>query len=122
MYTESKSCNYNDQNKMLRYCDFRTFTSFCLECYNRFKVGKNVELFDNFGKQPNVIKNLTSCTEYSKLAIAALYCNTFRPTGYSYLHFASHVTWKDNRNILDGTLGVVKSRNKEDLPTNDTLV
>ena len=67
-----------------------------------------MELFDDFGKQPQCIKDLSSYTEYSKLAIAALSYNIFHPTGYSYLHLVGHVTWSENRNILDGTVGVIK--------------
>ena len=37
----------------------------------------NIKLFNEFGEQPQCIKDLTSDTEYSKLAIAALNCNTF---------------------------------------------
>ena len=37
----------------------------------------NIKLFDKFGEQPQCIKDLALDTEYSKLAIAALNCNTF---------------------------------------------
>ena len=65
---------------------------------------------------------MSSYTEYSKLAIAALNCNTFHPTGYSYLHLAGHVTWKENQNILDGTIGVLKTGTLDNLETKSTLV
>ena len=60
--------------------------------------------------------------EYLKLAIASLNCNTFHPTGYSYLHLVGHVTWRENQNILDGTIGVVKAGALDNLQTTNTLV
>ena len=52
-------------------------TSSYLECSSRYKKEKKMELFNEFGEQPECIKDLSSYTEYSKLAIAALNCNTF---------------------------------------------
>ena len=47
-------------------------------------------------------------SQYSELATAALRCITFHPSGYSYLHLAGHVTWKDNKSTPYGTIGVLK--------------
>ena len=38
---------------------------------------KKIELFDEFGEQPQCIKDLSLYTEYSISAIAALNWNTF---------------------------------------------
>ena len=57
----------------------KTLTSSCLECSGRYKKAKTIELFDDFGEQPQCIKDLSSYTEFSKLATAALNCNTFQP-------------------------------------------
>ena len=101
--------------------ELKSSVSSCLECHRRFSKGKQVELFDDFGPQPQCIKNLTSYSEYSKLAIASISCNTFRPSGYSYLHLAGHVTWKENQKILDGTIGVLKPEQLADLETTNAV-
>ena len=119
---EASHVNIRSKEKRMSDNSIKTLTSSCRECNGRYKKGKTVELFDDFGKQPQCITDLSSYTEYSKLAIAALSCNTFCPTGYSYLHLAGHVTWRDNRNILDGTIGVIKEGIADTLQTTNTLV
>ena len=57
--------------------NIKTVTSSCLECSGRYKKEKKIELFNEFAEQLQCIKDLSSYTEYSKLAIAELNCNTF---------------------------------------------
>ena len=117
---ELSHVNIAYREKCMANDNIKTMTSSCLECSGRYKRGKKIELFDDFGEQPQCIKDLSSYTEYSKLAIAALNCNTFHPTGYSYLHLAGHVTWKEDQNILDGTIGVLKTGTLDNLETKST--
>ena len=57
--------------------NIKTLASLFLEFSGRYKKEKKIELFDEFGEQLQCIKDLSSYTEYSKLAIVALNCNTF---------------------------------------------
>ena len=57
--------------------NIKSLTLSCLECSDRYKKEKKIELFDEFDEQPQCIKDLSSHTEYSKLAIVALNCNKF---------------------------------------------
>ena len=57
--------------------NIKTLTSSCLECSDRYKKEKKIELFNEFDEQPQCITDLSPHTGYSKLAIAALNCNTF---------------------------------------------
>ena len=57
--------------------NIKTLTSSCLECSGRYKKEKKIELFDGFGEQQQCIKDLSLYKEHSKLATAALNCNTF---------------------------------------------
>ena len=67
------------KEKWMSNDNVKTLTSSCLECSVRHRKGKTLDLFDDFGDQPQCIKDLSSYTEYSKLAIASLNCNTFAP-------------------------------------------
>ena len=80
-----------------------------------FRKQKLIDLFDNFGDIPQCIQQMTSYHDFSKIAIGSLICNTFCPSGYSFLHLAGHMTWKCNESILDGTISVIKTDKSGDL-------
>ncbi len=92
-------------------------TSACNYCSNHFKKGKIPHLFDDFKPIPDCIATLTSYSEYRKLAIASIYCNTFRPLGYSYLHCKGDITIQPNKDLFKGMVGFVKPDESGELPT-----
>ena len=97
-------------------------TSSCPECCARYKVGKTLELFDNFGDILECFNRMKSYNDFSRLAIVVVFCNIFWSSGFSYLHLDRHMTWKDNQRILDGSIGVIKCDLGGDLKTSTDYV
>ncbi len=92
-------------------------TSACLTCSGNYKKAKSPHIFDDFGPIPECIATLTSYTEYRKLSIASIYCNTFRPLGYSYLHSKGDITMQPNKDLFKGLVGFMKPDETGELPT-----
>ena len=49
-------------------------------------VNSSEELFDDFESLPDCIKDVAGFGESRRLAIGTLYCSTFKPSNYSYVH------------------------------------
>ena len=98
-------------------------TSSCQECQDRDKVGKTHELFDNFGDIPECFSKMKFFhNDFSKVAIGLVFCSTFHPSGFSYLHLVGHMTWKENQRILDGSVSIIKSDPGNDLKISTAYV
>ena len=55
----------------------------CRHCGN---LNSSEELFDDFESLPDCIKDVAGFGESRRLAIGSLYCSTFKPSNYSYVH------------------------------------
>lgn len=60
--------------------------SCCKVCKNNHRTGKLVDHFHEFGDIPQCIKGMTSYHDYRKISMASLFCSTFKPPGFTYLH------------------------------------
>ncbi len=83
--------------------------SVCQVCLTQLKKGSKIDCFDDFGEIPQCIKQLKSFYEYCKLSIGNLWCNTYKPRGYTYLHSTGmmNVCRNSDKN-LRGMIGMLQ--------------
>lgn len=65
--------------------------SFCHTCLANVKKNEFVDMFIDCGEIPEEIKALKSYSEYGRLSLCGLYCNTMQPTKYSYWHMCGQM-------------------------------
>ena len=65
-------------------------------------------LFDNFGVIPDCIKAVAGFSESRRLALGSLYCSTFKPSNYSYVHCSGKMGFSMNTAHLKGMAGILK--------------
>ncbi len=83
--------------------------SVCEVCLKQIKRGSKIDFFDDFGEIPQCIKQLKSYYEYRKLSIGNLWCNNYKPRGYTYLHSTGmmNVCRNSDKN-LHGMIGMLQ--------------
>ena len=96
--------------------------SVCSLCRNRYKTSKQVDLFQDFGEVPQCFKQLSSYQEYRKLSIASIYCSTFKPPGYAYLHSAGSCSVSPNLRNYRGMIGMLHVGCSPELETSNVHV
>lgn len=77
----------------------------CRHCANK-TTPEN--LFDDFGDIPDCIKAVSGFGESRRLALGSLYCSTFKPSNYSYVHCSGKVGFSMNTAHLRGMAGMLK--------------
>ncbi len=93
-----------------------TKLSICSTCRARAKLKSDINLFDNFGTIPDFFNALTSYIQYRKLAIANLWCNTFKKHGYTYLHSSGKISvGRQSEDTLRGMLGMLQEGDNPEL-------
>jgi hypothetical protein len=77
-------------------------------------------LFDDFGEIPDCVKSLKSYNEYRKLAIGSLFCSTFKPPGYTYLHSVGDIWFNKDPRVFRGMVGLLYEGQHKELSTTST--
>ena len=94
--------------------------SSCYECFTKLSKGQNFYLFDDFGEIPDCVKSLKSYNEYRKLAIGSLFCSTFKPPGYTYLHSVGDIWFIKDPHVFRGMVGLLYEGQNKELSTTST--
>jgi len=94
--------------------------SSCYECFTKLSKGQNFYLFDDFGEIPDCVKSLKSYNEYRKLAIGSLFCFTFKPSGYTYLHSVGDIWFNKDPLVFRGMVGLLYEGQNKELSTTST--
>ena len=66
------------------------------------------ELFDDFESLPDCIKGVSGFGESRRLAIGSLYCSTFKPSNYSYVHSSGPIGYGVSIDHLRGMAGILQ--------------
>jgi hypothetical protein len=94
--------------------------SSCYECFTKLSKGQNFYLFDDFGEIPDCVKSLKSYNEYRKLAIGWLFCSTFKPPCYTYLHSVGDIWFNKDPRVFRGMVGLLYEGQNKELSTTST--
>ncbi|CAF1074181.1 unnamed protein product [Brachionus calyciflorus] len=88
--------------------------TFCNSCANNFNRKRKLDVFDDFGKLPPVIKELSSYNEYKELSLCSLYFNLYQPTNYGYWHMSGQMNLYNKKiENLKGTFGMIFEKSEE---------
>jgi hypothetical protein len=63
---------------------------------------------------------LKSYNEYRKLAIGSLFCSTFKPPGYTYLHSVDDIWFNKDPRVFRGMVGLLYEGQNTELSTTNT--
>ena len=66
------------------------------------------ELHDDFGDLPDCIRAVSGFGESRRLALGSLFCSTFKPSNYSYVHSSGKMGFSMNVAHLRGMAGMLK--------------
>ena len=66
------------------------------------------ELFDDFESLPDCIKDIPGFGGSRRLAIGSLYCSTFKPFNYSYVHSSGPIGYGVSIDHLRGMAGILQ--------------
>ncbi len=80
-------------------------TGSCRHCAHRTSPEN---LFDHFREIPECIKAVAGFGESRRLALGSLYCSTFKPSNYSYVHCSGKMGFSMNTAHLRGMAGMFK--------------
>ena len=67
-----------------------------------------IELFDDFELLPDCIKGIAGFGESRRLATGSLYCSTFKPSNYSYVHSSGPIGYGVSIDHLRGMAGILQ--------------
>ena len=77
----------------------------CRHCGN---INSSEELFDDFESLPDCIKDVAGFGESRRLTIGSLYCSTFKPSNYSYVHSSGPIGYGVSIDHLRGMAGILQ--------------
>ena len=94
--------------------------SSCYECFTKLSKSQNFYLFDDLSEIPDCVKSLKSYNEYRKLAIGSLFCSTFKPPCYTYLHSVGDIWFNKDPRVFRGMVGLLYEGQNKELSTTST--
>ena len=82
----------------------------CRHCGNLNSVE---ELFADFEPLPDCIKGIAGFGESHRLAIGSLYCSTFKPSNYSYVHSSGPIEYGVSIDHVGGIAEILQFQKHE---------